>query len=129
MTTMSIFWTYTTPSASATYSLQHLQGLMFSQILECSYPSFLPPNTLISWRFTNEVPTTARSTVILFDDIIPDIADLNQIMCNLEDAFNEEGRSVVLTFRDQDLADNSIIEQLYHFSKVCERVNVHYHHY
>jgi hypothetical protein len=116
---MSTFWTYTTPSTSAAYSAQFFHSLTFKQIVEHTYPSFLPPNTVTTWKFTDEIPMTARSTIILFDEVIPDLADLNPIMCSLEDEYNNGRRSVVLMFRDQDHDSDVATEYLCHFSKVC----------
>ena len=74
--------------------------------------------------FTDEVPTTARSTIILFDEVIPDIADLNPIMRSLEDEYNNGQRSVVLVFHDQ--YSDVTTEHLCHFSKVCKYIFVFY---
>ena len=98
---MSTFWTYTTPSTSAAYSSQFFQSLTFNQAVGHTYPSFLPPNTVTTWMFTDEIPTTAKSTIILFDEVIPDLKDLNPIMRSLEDEYNNGRRSVVLVFHDQ----------------------------
>lgn len=121
---MSTFWTYTTPSAAAAYSSQFFHGLTFNQIVGRTYPSFLPPNTVTTWMFTDEIPMTARSTVILFDDIIPDLADLNPIMHSLEDEYNNGRRSVILVFHD--LYSDVTTEYLCHFLKVCTCIFVLY---
>ncbi|KAF8219981.1 hypothetical protein L208DRAFT_1219215, partial [Tricholoma matsutake] len=89
-----------------------------------TYPSFLPPNTVTTWMFTDEVPMMARSTIILFDEVIPDIADLNPIMCSLEDEYNNGQCSVVLVFNDQ--YSDVTTEHLCHFSKVCTYIVVFY---
>jgi hypothetical protein len=116
--TRSTFWTYTTPPTSAAYSSQFF--LTFKQIVELTYPSFLPPNKVTTWKFTDEIPTTARSTIILFDEVIPDLADLSPIMRILEDEYNNGRRSVVLVFQYSGVTT----EYLCHFSKVCTRIIV-----
>ncbi|KAF8239475.1 hypothetical protein L208DRAFT_1236984 [Tricholoma matsutake] len=119
---MSTFWTYTTPSTSVAYSSQFFRSLTFNQIVGCTYPSFLLPNTVTTWMFTDEVPTMARSTIILFDEVIPDIADLNPIMRSLEDEYNNGQHSVVLVFHDQ--YSDVTTEHLCHFSKLQLFVNL-----
>ena len=108
---------YTTPSAFAAYSSQFFHSLTFNQVVDHTYPSFWPPNTVTTWMFTDEIPTTARSTIILFDEVIPDLADLNPIMRSLEDEYNNGRRSVILVFHDQH--SDVTTEHLCHFSKVC----------
>ena len=123
-TTMGAFWTYTTPSTSAAYSSQFFQSLTFNQVVGHTYPSFLPPNTVTTWMFTDEIPTTARSTIILYDEVIPDLADLDPIMRGLEDEYNNGRRSVILVFHDQN--SDVTTEHLCHFSKVCTYIFVLY---
>lgn len=80
------------------------------------YPKIAAPNSVVSWCYSVNVPTNSVGTVITPRDIIPHSTDLLPILCDMEAAFGNGMRSVVLTMKLAKTEPQSTYE--YHFAKV-----------
>jgi hypothetical protein len=97
--------------------------MTFERATELTYPKIAPPNSVNSWCYSTNIPTSAAGTIIIPGDIIPNSIDLLPIFRDMEDAFGEGMRSVVLTMTKADLesgSKNTYVSE-YHFAKVRQR--------
>ena len=109
---------YSTPGLSSAFSASEFYSMTFERATELTYPKIAPPNSVYSWHYSTNIPTSAAGTIIIPGDIIPNSIDLAPIFCNMEDAFGEGMRSVVLTMTLAETGSKNTYE--YHFAKVSQ---------
>lgn len=92
--------------------------MTFERATELTYPKIAAPNSVVSWCYSTNIPTSAAGTIIIPGDIIPNSVDLLPIFRGMEDAFGEGMRSVVLTIMLAETGSKNTYE--YHFAKVSQ---------
>ena len=115
----STFSEYATPASFSAYSYSDFYSMTFERATEVTYPKIAPPNSVDSWCFSKNIPTSAAGTVIIPADIIPNSVDLFPIFRDMEDAFGDGMRSVVLTMTLAESGSKKTYE--YHFAKVSQQ--------
>ncbi|KAF8207769.1 hypothetical protein K438DRAFT_1518429, partial [Mycena galopus ATCC 62051] len=114
----SDFTNYSSPYPSTLYSATYFSELTFNQAAELDFPTIYRPNTILTWTFTDGIPTAVDSTVQL-DKGIPHSADLLLIQQEMENKYSEGARSVAVKLRVVGQA----VTRVYHFSRI--RLFVH----
>jgi len=71
-----------------------------------------------SWCYSENVPTNAADTIITPSDTVPHVTDLLPILCDMEGAFGNGMRSVVMTIMLAEGESQNAYE--YHFTKVSQ---------
>ena len=118
ITMASTFSVYSTPASLSAFSASDFSSLTFERASELTYPKISAPNSVVSWCYSPNIPTSAAGTIIIPGDIIPNAIDLLPIFLNMEDAFGEGMRSVVLTMTLAETGSEKMYE--YHFAKVSQ---------
>jgi len=93
---------YATPANFYSFSASDFYAMTFERATELTYAKVATPNSINSWCYSTNIPTSAAGTIIIPGDIIPHSIDLLPIFRDMEDAFGEGMRSVVLTMTLQD---------------------------
>ena len=112
------FAQYATPASFAAFSASHFSSMTFEQAADLMYPKIAAPNSVISWCYSENVPTDAAGTIITLRDIVPHATDLLLILRDMEVAFGNGMRSVVMTIKPSEAEPQNTYE--YHFTKVCQ---------
>jgi hypothetical protein len=115
----STFSEYVTPASFSAFSASEFYSMTFQRATELTYPKIAPPNSVDSWCYSTNIPTSAAGTIIIPGDIIPNSIDLLPIFRDMERAFGEGMRSVVLTMMLAESGFKNTYE--YHFTKVSQR--------
>jgi hypothetical protein len=104
------------PFAHETFSSEYFDKITFAQVEELDhYPTIAPVHSTIRQEFSQEVPASASATVIVPNEVIPNILDLKRTLSGMEAAFFQEGaRSVLVEFE----VDGTNYTKLYLFKKV-----------
>ena len=114
----STFSKYVTPATLSAFSASDFSSMTFERATELTYPKIAALNSIVSWCYSINIPTSAAGTIIILGDIIPNSVDLLPIFCGMEDAFGEGMRSVVLTIMLAETGSKNTYE--YHFAKVSQ---------
>jgi hypothetical protein len=109
-----LFDEYALPSPHLAFSHQYFSCLSFSQAAELQYPTIAPPGSVTAQHFTEDVPQSASGTLVTPYEVLPDILDLLSTSTDMESAYLNGMRSVVVDFTVCDVA----YIYCYHFSKV-----------
>jgi hypothetical protein len=115
---MATFDTYSSPPAHLAYSHDFFAMLTFKNVAEMEYPTIAPPKSLISWTFSNCIPTNALATIIAPREVLPHTEDLLPITKEMQTAFALGSRSIVVTIA---VGENELTTE-YHFSKVSVNI-------
>jgi hypothetical protein len=94
----SDFKNFSSPYPSTPYSATYFGEITFKQAAERGFPTIYFPNAISAWKFTDEIPTDADSTVQL-NEGIPHINDILPIQRDMEQKYYEGARSVAVTLR------------------------------
>jgi hypothetical protein len=110
------FIQYATPASFAAFSVSDFSSMTFERAADLVYPKIAAPNSVISWCYSENVPANAMGTIITARDTIPHATDLLPILRDMEVAFGNGMRSVIMTIK---LAEAESQTYEYHFVKVC----------
>ncbi|KAE9391480.1 hypothetical protein BT96DRAFT_831996, partial [Gymnopus androsaceus JB14] len=105
---------YSTPYPHAAFSEPFFAELSFLKASQVSLPLIAQKGSISHWVYDSEVPCTAAATIILPNEIVPNIYDLQPMISSMEDAFIQGKRSVLLKLN----VGEHYVERLYHFSKI-----------
>ncbi|KAJ7801991.1 hypothetical protein B0H14DRAFT_2385922, partial [Mycena olivaceomarginata] len=108
------FSEYATPAATLKYSPQYFASLTFARVEELDYPTIATSSIIERWCFSSDIPTTAAGTVIRPGEHIPHLQDLYPIVREMEKAFSDGARSVILVLN----VDGQRHDFQLHFSKI-----------
>lgn len=118
-TIMSLSFTqYATPGSFTAFSATDFSSMTFERAADVVYPKIAAPNSVISWCYTENVPTNAAGTIITPRDTVPHATDLLPILHDMEGAFGNGMRSVVMTVMSAEGESQNTYE--YHFAKVSQ---------
>jgi hypothetical protein len=112
------FAQYATPASFAAFSASHFSFMTFEQVTDLAYPKIAAPNSVVSWCYSENVPANAEGTIVTLRDTIPHATDLQPILHDMEVAFGNGMRSVVMTIKLAEAESQNTYE--YHFAKVCQ---------
>jgi hypothetical protein len=84
--------------------------MTFERAADLMYPRVAVPNSVVSWCYSENVPTSAVGTVITPRDTIPHSTDLFPILRDMEVAFSNGMRSVVMTMKSVETEPQSTYE-------------------
>jgi hypothetical protein len=110
----SAFDSYCSPPSHALYSPQYFNALTFEQCSALQFPSIVASGAIRKWGLSPVEHASASANVILHTDWIPHYHDLQPICAELQRAFNNGFRSVIVTAVVRDLQ----YELLWNFVKV-----------
>ncbi|KAJ3502124.1 hypothetical protein NMY22_g18695 [Coprinellus aureogranulatus] len=112
---MSNFKSYTTPSPTLCFSKEYFASLTLEQAAYLSdIPRITAPQSVYGWTWSKEQPTNPQAMSIMPGEIIPAREDLATIIANLQGAYLNGYRSVLVNFR----VDGQSYTFLYHLSKI-----------
>lgn len=116
---MSLSFTqYATPANFVAFSASYFSSVTFERVADLVYPKIAAPNSVISWWYTENVPTNAAGTIITPSDTVPHATDLLPILHDMESAFDHGMRSVVMTIKSAEGESQNDYE--FHFAKVSQ---------
>ena len=82
---MSLTFTkYATPPGFAAFSTSEFSSMSFERAADLAYPKIAPPNSIVSWCYSTNIPTSAVGTVITPRDTILHSTDLLPILHDME---------------------------------------------
>ena len=102
---------YSLPLPHLSFSADYFSKLVFSQAAELQYPAIAPPGAVTSQKFLTKEPTHTSATLVFPVDVIPNICDLLPTTSEMEDAYAEGMRSVLVEFQ----INNDEYHYCYHF--------------
>lgn len=111
----SNFSTYTTPNASSPYSAQYFGELKFQDTEHLTYPTIAQKGSVSQWLFDRKELNDAPAVKIEPSEVVPHIDDIRPISSDMDSAFHEGFRSVVIVCQ----IDGVGVTRAYHMSKVC----------
>lgn len=117
---MSSFEVYTSPRVDTPFSTSFFKTLDFNAAIALKYPAIAPQGALYTFAFDEGVPDSPSSSSISPDEIVPCLVDVRPIIEQLEHAYTQGSRAVVVQLR----VDGRQKTVVYHFSKVCTLTRV-----
>ncbi|TFK17223.1 hypothetical protein FA15DRAFT_605543, partial [Coprinopsis marcescibilis] len=118
------FKNYSTPVPNQLYSNEFFNHITFSLAAKMPYPTIAPDRSLTMWTFDPDTPTNMAAMEVDEGKAIPSSRDLHPIVSQMERAYNEGSRSVVITLTTGGRTKNLV----YHFMKIRLCVNVNNNH-
>jgi hypothetical protein len=112
------FTQYATPASFLAFSASEFSSMTFERAADLVYPKIAAPNSVISWCYSENVPTNAAGTMITPSDTVLHATDLLPILRDMEGAFGNGMRSVVMTIMSAEGESQNTYE--YHFTKVSQ---------
>lgn len=114
---MMSFNDYSKPSPQAKFSSEFFKALTFREVLELDFPDILLPQAPLEWSFSDEIPGSVPSTLILPGEAILHINNLQPIMNEWQSAFAKGLRSVKIILPETDMAPGANVKT-FQFAKV-----------
>ena len=115
----SIYASYTAPSPSSLYSADYFSNLTFRDAAVLHYPIIAKKGAMTQWLFDYNEHDDPQTTNIVDDEVILHIDDIQLICGEMEQAFKDGFRSVVIVCTVEGLG----VTRRYHMSKVCHRLH------
>ena len=112
----SDFSTYSTPNALSPYSAQYFRELRFQDTKQLAYPTIAHIGSVSQWIFEREEYNDVSAVEIEANEVIPHIEDIWPIISDMDSAFHDGFRSVVIVC----CIDGVGVTRAYHMSKVCQ---------
>ena len=102
------------PFAHEAFSSEYFHKITFAQVKELNhYPNIAPVSSTIHQEFSQKTSVSASATIIIPNEVIPNILDLQTTLSGMEAAFKEGERSVLVEFE----VDGTNYIKLYLFYK------------
>jgi hypothetical protein len=108
------FASYITPSSSLLYCSAYFDKITFHDVAELGYPVIARKGSVTQWLFDYQEHNDAGATELSADEVVPHIDDLQPIIREMERAFNDGFRSVVIVCTVNGYG----VTRKYHMSKV-----------
>jgi hypothetical protein len=108
------FAVYNAPSASLLYSSAYFDKITFHDVAELSYPVIARKSSVTQWLFDYQEHNDTGATELSANEVVLHIDDLQPIIGEMEGAFNDGFRSVVIVCT----VDGYGVTRTYHMSKV-----------